>query len=89
MLQENVETQNMGVEINRDDAGRTADSSTESEVWRVESVQNKAALGIVVLDDQKLQLPRTRDPWKVTVVRQPEMSTKPETSISQMVIKHL
>lgn len=47
MLQENVETQNMGVEINRDDAGRTADSSTESEVWRVEQVQNKAALGTI------------------------------------------
>lgn len=31
-LQENVETQNMVIEINREDAGRMVDPSTESEV---------------------------------------------------------
>lgn len=38
-----------------------------------------------VLDDQKLQLPRTRDPLKVTVVRQPEMSTKPELAYPRLL----
>lgn len=36
MLQENIETQNIDSEVDREDAGRRADFSTETEVQRAE-----------------------------------------------------